>query len=371
MNTKTFEVAALCLALGGCNRAPAAKSKVAVKVRAIEATQANEAARYSANILPDVRVDLAFKVGGYIEFIDSVKGIDGRKRALQEGDHVREGQVLARVKANEVAQKRSEVSAQLAEAQAGLEVAKNEWERVRNLYEKQGVSKSQFDGARAQYNAAEARVAQARAGLGQVSSVAADTSIRSPIDGMIMKRLIEVGSLVGPGTPGFVIADNRNVKAVFGVPDTVVTTLKLGTSIGLTIEALGSKDFHGKLTRVAPAADISTRVFEVEVTIPNPDDTLKPGMVASMRISADTAPTTPQVLLPISAIVRSATNKKGYAVYVVESAGDNSIAKVHDVQLGEFLGNSVPALSGLAAGQQVVVQGASLITDGEAVRIIP
>jgi RND family efflux transporter MFP subunit len=188
---------------------------------------------------------------------------------------------------------------------------------------------------------------------------------------MIMKRLIEVGSLVGPGTPGFVVADNRNVKASFGVPDTVVTTLKLGTNIGLTIEALGSKEFTGKLTRIAPSADISTRVFEVEVTIPNPEDTLKPGMVASMRISGGDTAAAPQVLLPISAIVRSPGNKKGYAVYVVETSGESSVVKAHEVTLGEFLGNSVPALSGLNAGQQVVVQGASLITDGEAVRILP
>jgi multidrug efflux system membrane fusion protein len=367
MNLKQLPIFSLFTLLACGGSGPAARSKVAVKVRTVEASTSNEAIRYSANILPDVRVDLAFKVGGYIEFIDSVKGADGRKRSLQEGDHVHEGQVLARVKATEYSQKRSEVSAMLAEANAGLDVARSEWERVRNLYEKQGVTKSQFDGARAQFNAAEARVAQAKAGLGQASSVAADTSIKSPINGMIMKRLIEVGSLVGPGSPAFVIADNRSVKAVFGVPDTIVTTLKLGTSMGLTIEALGGGELTGKLTRIAPSADISTRVFEVEVTIPNPEDSLKPGMVASMKINAGSGPTAPQVLLPIAAIVRSPTDKKGYAVYVIES----EVAKARDVQLGEFLGNSVPALSGLAAGQQVVVQGASLLNDGAQVRIIP
>jgi RND family efflux transporter MFP subunit len=354
----------------GCNRRdPGEKNIKAVRVHTVETTQAVESSRYSANIIPGRRVDLAFKVGGYIEEILQVKASDGKSRSLQEGDWVKEGQILARIRATDYQQKTREVRAIVTEAEAALQVVKLEWDRARQLFEKGGISKSQFDAARAAHNAAQARVDAARAGLGQVSSVASDTALRSPIEGVVMKRFIEVGSLVGPGTPGFVVADTRSVKAAFGVPDALVDTLKIGTSVDLNVEALVGKTFTGQISRVAPAADVSTRVFEVEITIPNDAEALKVGMVATLRLSTE-APRW-HVLLPLAAIVRSKTNPSGYAVYLVKNQGEVQVAKLVDVELGEFLGNSIPAKSGVLAEDKVIVMGASLVSDGERVQVIP
>jgi multidrug efflux system membrane fusion protein len=341
-------------------------------VKTLELTTANEGARYAANILPAVRVDLAFKVGGYIQEIAEVEGRDkkGGKRAIQEGDPVKEGQVLARVKATDYVQKRQEVRAMLSEAQAALDATKSEWERARSLFEKQTISKSQFDQARAAFTAAQARVAQAQAGVGQTSSIVADTSMKSPINGTVLKRLIEKGSLVGPGSPGFVVADTRSVKAIFGVPDSLLGTLKIGDPLSVTVEAIEGQTFQGKVSRVAPAADISTRVFEAEVLIPNKDGQLKVGMVASLALSKEKKPV-PHVLLPLSAIIRSPTTKDGFAVYVVEEEGEVAVAKLREVTLGEFLGNTIPALKGVAPLENVVVLGAHHVRDGERVTIIP
>src|SRR6185503_7628050 len=116
-----------------------------------------------------------------------------------------------------------------------------------------------------------------------------------------MKRMIEVGTLVGPGAPGFSVADIRSVKAVFGVPDTLVESLKLGSVQTITSEALRDTELEGKITRISPSADLRTRTFEVETTIPNPKQELKTGMIVSLKLADEAVSATdPNVLLPLT-----------------------------------------------------------------------
>ena len=99
--------------------------------------------------------------------------------------------------------------------------------------------------------------------------------------GWVLSRSVEVGSLVGPSSPGFVLADLHLVKAVFGVPDIAISGVKLGAVQLLSSEA-AHVDFQGRITAISPAADPKSRVFSVEVTIPNPHLVLRAGMVATL-----------------------------------------------------------------------------------------
>src|SRR5262249_23459300 len=188
-----------------------------------------------------------------------------------------------------------------------------------------------------------------------------------PMDGVVLARFIEVGALAAPGTPAFSVADTSTVKVVFGVPDTVLESLQLGATQAVTAEALHGAELVGRITRIAPVADPKSRVFEVEVTLDNPNDELKAGMVASLKLGDASAAAAPVAVLPLTAIVRSPAHSGQFAVYVV----DKSVAHLREVDLGEFLGNQIPIRSGLADGEQVVVMGASLLSDGEAVQVIP
>jgi membrane fusion protein, multidrug efflux system len=128
--------------------------------------------------------------------------------------------------------------------------------------------------------------------------------------------------------------------------------------------------FPGVVNRVGTAADIATRVFEVETSIPNPNGVLRTGMVASVRVGDEVTGST-ELLVPLSAIVRSATKQGGFAVFLVQDAGGLPKVVLTDIELGDIHGNAVPALSGMKEGDVVVVMGAGLLSDGEAVRIIP
>jgi multidrug efflux system membrane fusion protein len=192
----------------------------------------------------------------------------------------------------------------------------------------------------------------------------------SPLHGVVVKRAIEVGALAAPGTLAFSIANVEDVKAVFGVPDSLLPQIQLGAELKVATDAFPGVVFEGKVSRLAPSADQRSRVFEVDVTIPNPDNKLKAGMVASLSINP-VGPSAPDVpLVPLNAIVRP-PNGKGFAVYVVDSANGSTIARAKTIQLGEYLGRVVPVKAGLEGNERVVVQGAGLLSDGEQVEIIP
>ena len=211
----------------------------------------------------------------------------------------------------------------------------------------------------------------ARADIELALSALRDCTMVSPATGVLLERKIEVGTLVGVGTVGFVVGDVSAVKARFGIPDNAIATVKLGETIGVTVDAVGAKTFTGRITSVAPTADPQSRVFDVEVTIPNADGRLRPGLIGSVALNTPVAPAVQPLIVPLSAVVKSAVDSDTYALMVVERKGDVEIARLRTVELGDVMGNGVAVTQGVASGERVVVTGASLLVDGDPVRVIP
>jgi multidrug efflux system membrane fusion protein len=208
------------------------------------------------------------------------------------------------------------------------------------------------------------RVAQAQTALD-------DTVLRAPLDGIVLRRAAEVGALAAPGTVGFSVGDTATMKVVFGVPDMVVETLRLGTEQSITTEAMRGTDLTGRISRISPVADAKSRVFEVEISIPNPQQKLKAGMIASLKLGGTEGASLPVAVLPLTAIVRAKSAPGRYAVVVVDEKSGAPTAHVREVEIGEFLGNKIPIKSGLNDGEKVVVMGATLLADGDPVQVIP
>jgi multidrug efflux system membrane fusion protein len=188
------------------------------------------------------------------------------------------------------------------------------------------------------------------------------------MNGVVLKRLVEAGSLVGPGTPAFVLADSSSVKIVFGVPDSLLPHIKPGAALTVTTEALPDK-FRAVVTHLSPAADPRSRVFDVELTVDNRGDRLKPGMVASVEVSGR-RPARPLPAIPMAAVVQSKENPGSLLVFVVDERDSRPAAHARNVKLGEPLGNLITVADGLRAGERVIVQGATLVRDGEPVEIV-
>jgi RND family efflux transporter MFP subunit len=336
-----------------------------VRVQPVQFAGGASAIRYSAAIEPKTRIDLAFKVGGYIDALASVGG-----RRIQDGDRVTKGMVLARIRPSDSDERIKQARSQRSEAEAAGAAARAAHERATALFKSMSLSRPELEQAQSVYDTTQAKLAGARALVQQAENARADSVLTSPIDGIVLKRLIEVGSLVGPGTGGFVLADVSSVKAVFGAPDTMLTALKVGVTTPVRTEALPNREFVGRVTNIAPTADPRSRVFDVELTIPNSDGALRVGMVAVAMV--DTAPHAVQapLVVPLTAIVRPKDKPDGYAVYVVEEAGGKAVARVRTVTLGEIIGNEIAVVSGIRQGEKVIVSGATIVTDGETVSLI-
>jgi multidrug efflux system membrane fusion protein len=193
-------------------------------------------------------------------------------------------------------------------------------------------------------------------------------SLRAPFDGWIVKRSVDTGSFVGLATTGFTIASTKTVKAVFGLPDTAVGRVKLGQRLNISTDALSQP--AGRITAISPAADPKSRVFSVEVTIPNARNQLKSGMIASLAIPGE--PFEQSVLaVPLSAVVRNPQSSDGFAVMVAQGDAEIQSIRLRPVVLGNVYGNMIAANNGIQSGERVVTTGVSLVKDGDSVRVIP
>jgi len=359
----------LTLATSGCRpaEATAPHRPVPVKVRAVEKVATGRDARYSGTLEPASRVDMEFRVGGYVESLAQVDG-----RAIEKGDPVKKGMVLARVRSADYAQKVATARAAVGEANAALKLSQQELERSQKLVEKDATGQSELDAKSAQADSARAQLEGAIAREREASIAFADTVIVAPMDGVVLSRAVEVGTLVSPGVPAFTIADTRSVKVVFGVSQALVEKLHVGSPLSIVMGAEGDRapaPIAAQVTRVAPAAEGSGRVFTVEASLPNPDGALRAGSVVSIHIP-EGALAQDAIVVPLSAVVRSPRDPRGFAVFVLEGEGDRAPTKLHDVQLGDVLGNGVTVVSGLSAGQRVVTVGATLLRDGDQAVVI-
>lgn len=361
-------IAAAALGCGGKEAAPEGRGPVAVRVRPVESRAASASTRYSGAVQPGRQVDLAFKVSGYIQAVAEVKD-DAGKRPIQEGDKVDKGMMLARVRADDYQQRAAAAAAAVAEAAAAEKQAALDAERTAKLFESNAIAKAEYDASAVRLEAAKARVAAAKAQAGQADLVVGDTALVAPMDGVVLHKRVEIGALVAGGSVGFVLADVTTVKIVFGVPDTLVEKLSVGTPVLVTLAARPG-ELEATVARISPSADPKSRVFDVEVQLPNPDGGLKPGMIASLKVP-DTALAAESILLPLTAVVRSRRDPRGFAVFVVGGDAGKERVTMRDVELGEVLGNLVVVKEGLKVGERVVSQGATLIVDGDSVRIIP
>jgi multidrug efflux system membrane fusion protein len=403
-------VGALPFALSACGKAeaPPEKPPRPVQVAAVEPVRAPHAARYSASIAPVTQVPVAFKSSGYVDALLQVRGADRRARDVQQGDLVTRGATLARVQQADYRARVQQADARVAQAQAAITKAKADLDRAEQLFAVKSLTQPDLDAARLAHDSSRAQLAAASSDVELAHSALQDTALTAPFAGVVLEKRIERGALAAPGSVAFVLGDVRSVKAVFGVPDTIVRTLKPGEPLTLTSDALPGRPFTGRVTSVSPAADPQTRTFSIEVTITNADTALKPGMIATVQLDAPTrgraagnagergeAEAGAEAAVnsvPLASIVKTdagaagtagssgagsgsasggAAAGSGYSVFVIDNTGGRTVARARAVTVGDVIGNAIEVSTGVRAGEQVITTGATLVKDGDPVRIIP
>jgi multidrug efflux system membrane fusion protein len=356
----------------GCQNDPKPQqSKIAVTVLTVREAEESNSGAYTASFQPYRETVLSFQVGGDVDSIKQVLGSDGRTRDLQGGDWVKDHELLATVRSDTYQAQVSQASSALEGVRAVYEKAKRDFERDGQLLNQHIIARETYDLASEQFQSAQSQVAQSESALKQAQINLGYCKLTSPMEGVILARGLEVGSLAAPGTMAFQVADTSEMKAIFGSSDIAVGQLKEGQTQVLTSEAIPGEPLVGKITRIAPNADPTTRIYDVEITVPNKDGKIRTGMIASLKLARATASVSTAATLPLNAIVRPPDDQKDFAVYVVENSSGRTLARLRKVRLGDIVGNEIAVSSGVQMGDRVILRGATMVNDGTEVQVIP
>jgi RND family efflux transporter MFP subunit len=355
--------------LGGCHRESRIPSQppTAVRLATVAAPQTSaETLRYSASILPYAQVDLMFRSSGYVTNVRQVRGADGRTRNTGTGDYVEQGLTLAHIRREDLQNQMAQAQAQLDQAVAQHTKADQDFRRAKVLYSTQSITKPDYDQSQEVFDATQAAMGNAKAALLQTQLTLADADLKAPFSAYILSRNIDLGSLVSPSTNAFTIADISRVKIAFGVPDYVLSRVRLGQELTIQTENAAAA-MKGRVTSISPAADTRNRIFAIEVTVGNREGHLRPGMIASIGLGEVPHPF---ISIPLSAIVPLPSEPEHFAVMVAQDRAGTLVASLRKVQLGTTHDNSV-AVEGVQPGERVVSVGAQLLKDGDPLQAIP
>jgi len=266
---------------------------------------------------------------------------------VKAGQRVSKGQILGRVDD-------AGMSQQLASADNQYQLAKTTFERQKNLWDKKIGSEIQFLQAQAQMISAQKTVSQIKAQLSK-------TVIRAPFSGTIDEVFVEKGEVVAPSAQGLMrIVNLGNMYVSTTVPESYIGKLKVGDNVDVFLTSLG-KTYKGKVRQVGSFINPNNRSFGIEVSVPNPENLLRPNQVAKLKI-IDYANKN-ALVVPTGIIQEDASNNK--FVFVVEgSNGKTGKAKKVLVKTGKSSDNVTEILSGLSANDVIVTDGVNTISEG-------
>ena len=265
-----------------------------------------------------------------------------RKINVEVGDYVTKGQVLAEMD-----------RLQLDQTELQVQNDEIEFQRLKGLYEEGGVSQSDFETAELGYKIRKTTLANLRE----------NTILRSPIDGFVSARSFDAGDLYSMSAPLFTVQQVTPVKLLVGISESEYTKVKKGDVVHITVDAIPGREFTGKVERLYPTMDAVTHTFKVEVTVPNKDRVLRPGMYARVTVNFGTRRS---VIVPDQALVKQEGTGTRF-IYVLKP--DHTVSYV-PVTIGRHIGREYEILEGLEAGSQIVVKGQSLIRDGVKVNVL-
>jgi membrane fusion protein, multidrug efflux system len=339
------------LAVASCHRAevasaaPVASGEVAVRVQTAAATE-RPMPRYltlTGTLRASAESDIAADATGKVV-----------QTLSERGQPVRRGQLIAILDSRTAALAATAAEAQSKAAQSQLEQARRDCERVKHLLDTGAISQAEYDRQTAQCTSQQWSAAAAEAQGKSATKMLGDTSIRAPFDGVIGERYVNVGQYVQPSTRVASIYNPNPLRLELTVPEASLGAIQPDVPVVFTVIAFGDQSFSGQVKFISPNVRESTRDLVVEAVVPNGDGRLKPGMFAVARVLLD-SPSTPVV--PSAALVRDDTGARLFVVVGQQ-------VQERFVQLGETVDDAVAVVSGIKAGERLVLRPGVDLHDG-------
>ncbi len=341
ISQKTIKTLSLALLSAGllasCSSSSSSKATEEQSADTVRLVEVAPAEMRALNLSEEFTAQLEAKV---VNNITAQAGGRLKQLLVKVGDRVGAGQAVARMEATQAAQ-----------AQIQLADAKTNFARMDELYKVGGVSKAQWEQAKS-------AVDQAKLAYG---NAAENTVLRSPISGFVTAKNYDNGDMTSPQLPVVVIQQIAPVKAVIGVSEQYYSYLKEGAAATLSVDALGEESFSGIVTNIFPTLDPVTHTVSTEIEVANKDLKLRPGMYARVHLDFGTKEA---LTVPDKAIVRQAGSGARY-VYVF--SGGKAVYRA--VELGQQQGDLYEVVSGLNAGDQVIISAPSNLKNGLSVKL--
>lgn len=341
ISQKTIKTLSLALLSAGllasCSSSSSSKATEEQSADTVRLVEVAPAEMRALNLSEEFTAQLEAKV---VNNITAQAGGRLKQLLVKVGDRVGAGQAVARMEATQAAQ-----------AQIQLADAKTNFARMDELYKVGGVSKAQWEQAKS-------AVDQAKLAYG---NAAENTVLRSPISGFVTAKNYDNGDMTSPQLPVVVIQQIAPVKAVIGVSEQYYSFLKKGAAATLSVDALGEETFSGVVTNIFPTLDPVTHTVSTEIEVANKDLKLRPGMYARVHLDFGTKEA---LTVPDKAIVRQAGSGARY-VYVF--SGGKAVYRA--VELGQQQGDLYEVVSGLNAGDQVIISAPSNLKNGLSVKL--
>lgn len=303
-----------------------------VKVTQVTARLVDQLSEFTANVEADVKNEIAPQSPVRISDIRA-----------EVGDRVSKGQVLVVMDNNS-----------LTQLQAQLENQKTEFARVDELYKVGGASKSEWDAKKMSLDVLQA----------SYDNLVENTTLKSPINGIVTARNYDKGDLYSTGKPVLVVEQITPVKILINVNEQYYKYVRKGMPVdGIVLDALPGETFQGNVSLVYPTLDPATRTFPVEVQVKNENLRVRPGMFARVTLNFGTEN---RVVVPDLAVVKQVGSGDRY-VWVVNA--DNTVS-YNKVELGRRMGNEYEVISGVDNGATVVIAGQNKLASGKEVSIV-
>ncbi len=334
---KGFQLIALILAVfmgsctGGKEKSEATKvdEKPRVKLADVSARPVEQIQEYTATVEAEVKNNIAPSTPVRID-----------KIFVEVGDHVSKGQRLVQMDA-----------ANLQQLKLQLDNQEVEFKRIDELYKVGGASKSEWDASKMALDVKQT----------SYNNLLENTSLLSPINGVVTARNYDNGDMYSGGNPVLVVEQITPVKLLINVSESYFTQVKKGAPVDVKLDVYGEELFKGYISLVYPTVDAATRTFQVEIKLDNRDQRVRPGMFARATLNFGTQD---NVVVPDLAIVKQAGSGDRY-VYVYK----NGKVSYNKVELGRRMGTEYELKSGVPDNSQVVIAGQTRLINGMEVEV--
>lgn len=304
---------------------------------------------FSGSLDPEWQAQVAAKVDGRLE-----------KVYVHEGDRVEKGQVLAILEQMDTDANLLSAKGSFLDAQTSLRKAETDLARYEKLYATGAVSQQVVDDYRFARDNAAAKLEAARGSLQGMESKAAGTVVTAPADGIVAKRFYQEGYYAKAGTPLFAVADISMLKTTIHIPEGQVTSVKVGNEADIALPAYPGKKLVGKITRIAPVADLPAHTFAAEVSVDNSEGLLA-GVYANVSLIGE--PREQVLTIPMHAIVMRDDQQ---TVFVADAQG---VVQRRVLSLGYSDDKVAEVLSGLDEQDTIVVEGHNKLREGSRINL--